>query len=244
MNPGEHQSNAPQEGRAGPPEAGAEAVRAIVVGPAGVESRLRRLPGVTLIRTSTTLQAAAEVAELAASGEDERPVVFIAARADGGPELRAGLMGALRESEPRVRVVLVGTEGDLEVSHGASPESRYDAVIPPDADDRVLVGALGIGGSVLGRNVQRAETATREPGAASVPSSPSTPTSPAAQAAPVSPVTPTVTPAPVPALAEPVKTAPPAATGAAIAPRTAWSHEDDSLLVRTLMTGRSVLEPA
>ncbi len=221
MNPGEHQSNAPQEGRAGPPDAGAEAVRAIVVGPAGVESRLRRLPGVTLIRTSTTLQAAAEVSELAASGEDERPVVFIAARADGGPELRAGLMGALRESEPRVRVVLVGTNGDLEASHGATPESRYDAVIPPDADDRVLLAALGISGASPHRNIPRPE---------------------------VPPVAPTTTPAdvpaPVPVPAEPVKTAPPAVTGVASSPRTAWNHDDDSLLVRTLMTGRGVLEPA
>jgi two-component system cell cycle response regulator len=216
MNLGEHQSDEPREGPVGPPEAGAALIRAIVVGPAGVESRLRRLPGVTLVRASTPLQAAAEVAEGAASAEGERPVVFIAARADRGPELRAGLMGALRESDPRVRVVLVGRETDLEPSHGATPEARYDAVIPPEADDRALLAALGL-----------------------APATPASPSPPAHSTPPTAPVMP-LTPAP----GEPGGAATPSDSGAASASRTAASLDDDVLLVRTLMSGRSVLEPA
>lgn len=119
-------------------------VRVIVVGRSVLETRLRLVAGLELVRVKNAVAAVGELADAVEVGGAIGHVVVVTAAADpartpGGVQaLRsADFLAALRTIDPRVRVLR------LEQADGSAPmRAGYDGVVSEEATVEALRGAL------------------------------------------------------------------------------------------------------
>ncbi|MCB1282405.1 MAG: hypothetical protein KDB18_12865, partial [Salinibacterium sp.] len=105
-------------------------LRVIAVGPTGLEQTLRRDATVELIRARTPLDALGELADPIdeSSPTDTVVVVSTAADASDSPSERAAFIAALREIDPRARIIRTGD----------GPMTGFDAKAEPNDDADTL----------------------------------------------------------------------------------------------------------
>lgn len=220
--------------RTNPPSDAAPAWRVILVGRTGLDQALRRDPGFELIRARDSLDALGELSDPIDESSPERAVVIVSPDAEPAGDEGGNFLSALRRIDAGVSVLRVG-------------ESRpgYDGAVSRDAD-----------ADAVRKAVQRANAPTSlrlttdepEPPVRSepkpAPRAPAPKPAPTAAPAPAAePARPTPPPAPAPVVAEDpheraIRGTPAAPTPPSPAPG------DDAALVRALLAGRSVLEPA
>ena len=209
-----------------PADADGAPLRVILVGRTGLDARLRLDAGVEVVRVRTALEAVGELSDPLDQNEPGQAVVIVSPDADPAGAAHSDtarakeFTGALRLLDPQVRVLR------LEAGDGSAPSrGGYDGVISPDVSTEVLRAAV------------RGES--RPPRSAAVqgqwaPSAPGAAIPPAA------------------ARPEPVQAAPAAQTDD-IAPfaqaleqraPAAPALVGDGALVRTLLSGRDITEPA
>ncbi len=115
------------------PMADSEQLRIILVGPTGLDDRLRFRPGVELVHVANAIDAVGELADPLDGDSPARSVVIVAP--SRCPKQGADdFVRALREVEPDVRVVLASSNG--------KDASAFDATIDPAADEDDIRSAL------------------------------------------------------------------------------------------------------
>jgi diguanylate cyclase (GGDEF)-like protein len=193
--------------------------RVILVGRTGLDQALRRDAGFELIRARDTLDALGELSDPIDESSPRRCVVVVSADAEPAGEELTNFLSALRRVDPQVRLVRVGD---------ARP--GYDACVGHQADAPALRRVL---------DTLRPQTVPAPAPALKVtPAEPPTATpmpQPAAQAPRAA------TPAPLPVEEDPHERA---IRGSSMAVPPVHAPSDDAALVRALLAGRSVLEPA
>ena len=110
-------------------------LRVILVGPTGLDARLRFRPGVELVHVASAMDAVGELADPLDADSPDRSVVIVASSRcpSEGPQ---DLIQALRQLQPSIRVLLCGTNG--------KDASAFDASLEPDADESTIRAALDI----------------------------------------------------------------------------------------------------
>jgi diguanylate cyclase (GGDEF)-like protein len=150
-------------------------MRVVLLGRTGLDAALRDDAAVELVRARTPLEAVGEVASPPAAAQGVPTVVVVGQGAE--PETHhAAFLAAMREANPAVRLVRVGSAGP----DGAS----YDAVLNPGSTPEALRAAIG------DASAPRAQPGDGDTGPAQIelpPEAPEEPTVVVARAAPPSP---------------------------------------------------------
>ncbi len=202
-------------------------LRVILVGRTGLDAKLRLDSGVELVRVRTALEAVGELSDPLDTDEPGQAVVIVSADADPAGAAHTDtarakeFTGALRLLDPQVRVLR------LESGDGAAPSrGGYDGIISPDVSPEVLRAAVRGGPDAAAEApvVRSVPGAAAQMGAAAAP--PAAPDEVQASAPDVDEVG---------SFAQAVAQAPDAGGGAGAG---------DEALVRTLLLGRDILEPA
>lgn len=211
-----------------------DAWRVILVGRTGLDQALRRDGEIELVRARDSIDALGELSDPIDERSPARAVVIVSADAEpAGDELMA-FLAALRRVDPFVRVLRVG---------GMKP--GYDGSLDREADAEALRAVLAESGSLAERG-----SAGLDPGTVSAESAVALPRAPEPEREERAAVAPAVPKqAPVEAMhadavdEDPHERAMRGGTGSAPA---AWpgAPADDASLVRALLAGRSILEPA
>lgn len=204
--------------------AGSGELRIILVGRTGLDSGLRREPGVELVRTRTAIEAIGEVADPIDGESPKAAAVVVGPDADPGDD--AGrFVSAVRLADPAAKVLLV--------ENGAPAASRgaYDGVLAPNAG-ATMIRSLVLGAPRPAQPVVVGPQAAAPAGVISLPRSGEgrtiEPTPAAVAAAAVEP----------PVTARPVELAP------VQPPMVAGSATDDLALVQAALAGRDLVLPA
>lgn len=210
-----------------------DAWRVILVGRTGLDQALRRDAEIELVRARDSIDALGELSDPIDERSPARAVVIVSADAEPAGDELMSFLAALRRVDPFVRVLRVG-----------GMKAGYDGSLDREADADALRAVLAESGSLAERG------AGLDPGVASSESAIALPRAPEpereARAAAEIPK-----PAPVEAMhadavdEDPHERAMRGGAGAGAAP-TAWpgAPADDASLVRALLAGRSILEPA
>lgn len=195
----------------------APAWRVILVGRTGLDQALRRDADIELVRARDSIDALGELSDPIDESSPARAVVVVSPDAEpGGGEL-AAFLAALRKVDPVVRVLRVG-----------EAQAGYDGAVARDCDAAGLRDALERTASLHDRD-RAFDSLPTEPMATRAP----IPRPPAAEGA---------GPERGPVDEDPHETAI-RGTGETPAPA-GDAPTDDGALVRALLAGRSVLEPA
>ncbi len=112
----------------------AEQLRVILVGPTGLDARLRFRPGVELVHVANAMDAVGELGDPLDDNSPSRSVVILA-QSRRPPQGAADFVRALREVQPSVRVILASANGQ--------DASAFDGTIDPNADENGIRRALG-----------------------------------------------------------------------------------------------------
>lgn len=211
-----------------------DAWRVILVGRTGLDQALRRDDEVELVRSRDSIDALGELSDPIDESSPARAVVIVSADAEPAGDELGAFLAALRRVDPFVRVLRVG---------GMRP--GYDGSLDREADAEAMRAVLAESGSLAERG-----GAGLDPGTASVESAVALPRAPEPEREERAAVTPAVPKqAPVEAMhadavdEDPHERAMRGGTGSA---PSAWPGvpADDASLVRALLAGRSILEPA
>ncbi len=204
--------------------------RVILVGRTGLDQALRRDAAIELVRARDSIDALGELSDPIDETSPARAAVIVSADAEPAGEELGSFLAALRRVDPFVRVLRVG---------GIKP--GYDGSLGREADAGALRAALA-GSDPLAERERGFDPATA-PSAAAV-TMPRPPEPMQERPAPEAPPQ-----APVEAMhADAVEEDPHerAMRGPAAGPGVPWpsAPADDGSLVRALLAGRSILEPA
>jgi diguanylate cyclase (GGDEF)-like protein len=211
----------PSSGPAHEPGDRPDAWRVILVGRTGLDQSLRRDPDIELIRARDSLDALGELSDPIDESSPLRAAVVVSPDAEPtGHELDA-FLAALRRVDHQARVLRVG-----------EPRDGYDGVLTRDADAARLRAVLG-----TPRAPRPTASHAHTPAADPAQTRPAKPTS-TEVAQPAGPIAPEQSPPHEDPHERAIRGTPAAAPPAPGVPA------DDAALVRALLSGRSILEPA